>query len=219
MPELIIFGDSIIKGVCFDGQRYHLCAGHGLEALAAKGVTVQNFAKMGATSAQGLQLLEKKLGACGGQTTVLLCFGGNDCDYDWQAISDAPEQTHLPHVAPEQFVRNYEALLVRARQHGARAAALLLPPIHAGRFFAHITAGKDAAAILRWLGDRAHLSRWQEYYSNLVAQTALRLGCPVLDMRSEFLKSRSFETLIGPDGIHPTQEGHARIHAYLEAAL
>lgn len=158
MPELIIFGDSIIKGVCFDGQRYHLCAGHGLEALAAKGVT-------------------------------------------------------------EQFVRNYEALLVRARQHGARAAALLLPPIHAGRFFAHITAGKDAAAILRWLGDRAHLSRWQEYYSNLVAQTALRLSCPVLDVRSEFLKSRSFETLIGPDGIHPTQEGHARIHAYLEAAL
>lgn len=135
MPELIIFGDSIIKGVCFDGQRYHLCAGHGLEALAAKGVTVQNFAKMGATSAQGLQLLEKKLGACGGQTTVLFCFGGNDCDYDWQAISDAPEQTHLPHVVPEQFVRNYEALLVRARQHGARAAALLLPPIHAGRFF------------------------------------------------------------------------------------
>ena len=91
MKKLMIFGDSIIKGVTYNGQSYHLCQEHDFDALAAQGVTVENYAKMGATIDAGLKQLDRKLGACGGETTVLFCFGGNDCDYDWKAIAEDPD--------------------------------------------------------------------------------------------------------------------------------
>ena len=97
MKKLLIFGDSIIKGVTYNGQSYHLCQQHDFDALAAQGITVENNAKMGATIADGLRQISRKLKPCADDTTVLFCFGGNDCDYNWKDISDAPDAEHLPH--------------------------------------------------------------------------------------------------------------------------
>jgi len=49
MKKLMIFGDSIIKGVTYNGQSYHLCQDHDFDTIAAQGVTVENYARMGAT--------------------------------------------------------------------------------------------------------------------------------------------------------------------------
>ena len=107
MKNLKIFGDSIIKGVTYNGQSYHLCQEHDFDTLRAQGVTVENNAKMGATIDAGLKQLDRKLGTCDGDTTVLFCFGGNDCDYDWKAISEDPDGEHLPHTPSEKFIDQY----------------------------------------------------------------------------------------------------------------
>ena len=57
MKNLKIFGDSIIKGVTYNGQSYHLCQEHDFDTLRAQGVTVENNAKMGATIDAGLKQL------------------------------------------------------------------------------------------------------------------------------------------------------------------
>ena len=44
-------------------------------------------------------------------------------------------------------------------------------------------------------------------------------GGRLVDLRAEFLKSRIFPTLIGADGIHPTQAGHDLIHHTVQSAL
>ena len=74
MKNLKIFGDSIIKGVTYNGQSYHLCQEHDFDTLRAQGVTVENNAKMGATIDAGLKQLDRKLGTCDGDTTVLFCL-------------------------------------------------------------------------------------------------------------------------------------------------
>ena len=133
MKNLKIFGDSIIKGVTYNGQSYHLCQEHDFDALAAQGVTVENYAKMGATIDAGLKQLDRKLGACGGETTVLFCFGGNDCDYDWKAISEDPDGEHLPHTPSEQFIDRYCTAIRKAQSAGARVAMTSLPPLEQGQ--------------------------------------------------------------------------------------
>ena len=77
--RLVIFGDSIAKGVMFQDGRYHLCRAHDFDALAQQGVEVLNFAKMGACTDTGLAIAKKQLELCQG-AQVLLSFGGNDCD-------------------------------------------------------------------------------------------------------------------------------------------
>ena len=94
-----------------------------------------------------------------------------------------------------------------------------LPPLEQSRYFSFITKGLSAENILRWLGDTDHLYRWQEYYNAMVAQLSRAFGCRLVDLRAEFLKSRVFPTLIGADGIHPTQAGHDLIHHTVQSAL
>ncbi len=59
--RLVIFGDSIAKGVMFQDGRYHLCRAHDFDALAQQGVEVLNFAKMGACTDTGLAIAKKQL--------------------------------------------------------------------------------------------------------------------------------------------------------------
>ena len=219
MQNLIIFGDSIIKGVTFDGKGYHLCQQHDFDALAQSGVTVENYAKMGATIDAGLRQMDKKLNACSQDTTVLLCFGGNDCDYNWKEISEDPAGSFLPNTPPDTFVDRYVAAIRKAQNSGARVALTALPPLDDTRYLTHISRGLSRENILQWLGDCGHLYRWQEYYNSLVCQLSRAFGCRLVDVRAEFLKNTHFTTLIGADGIHPTQEGHDLIHRTVRAAL
>ena len=194
MKKLMIFGDSIIKGVTYSGQSYHLCQDHDFDTIAAQGVTVENYARMGATIDAGLKQIDRRLAA-------------------------DPDGEHLPHTPSERFIDGYCTAIRKARQAGARVAMTSLPPLEQSRYFSFITKGLSAENILRWLGDTDHLYRWQEYYNDMVTQLSRAFGCRLVDLRAEFLKSRVFPSLIGADGIHPTQAGHDLIHQSVQTAL
>ena len=216
--RLVIFGDSIAKGVTYQDGRYHLCSEHNFDALAQKGIAVSNFAKMGACSDTVLAIAKKRLDACEG-AQVILSFGGNDCDFDWQAVSDHPEEAHLPKIAAETFAENYRALVKLLRQAGSSVWMTSLVPLEAHRFLNHVSQGRSKENILSWLGDAAHLYRWQEYYNALTVQMARAFGCRLVDLRTAFLQSRNFLDLLCPDGIHPTDSGYALAHKTLSAAM
>ena len=143
---------------------------------------------------------------------MLLSFGGNDCDFDWQAVSDRPEEAHLPKIPAEQFLENYRALMDLVRQTASRVWISSLVPLEAHRFLDHVSQGRSRENILTWLGDTDRIFRWQEYYNDLVCRLSRELSCPLLDLRPEFLRSPVFPSLISADGIHPTQAGHDLVH-------
>lgn len=219
MKRLIIFGNSIMKGVTFSGTGYHLCPDHALPQLAARGIAVENHAKMGSSIRDGLRAMEKQLPVCDSQTTVLLGFGGNDCDHDWRAISETPEAEHSPKISPDGFVEGMRRAIRQAQDAGAMVAVASLVPLDIERYLRFISQGLNGENILRWLGDAAHLYRWQEYYNALTVQLARAFGCRLVDLRTAFLQSQNFPELIGPDGIHPTDAGYVLAHRALAAAL
>ena len=209
--ELHLYGDSIMKGVRWDGERYKLCEHRNFEALGEKGVTVVNRSQMGATVEKGLALWREEEK----EKTVLFEYGGNDCDFDWQAVSDDPGAKHEPHVTPERFCEQYEKLIRQAQAQGNRVILSRLVPVDAEKYFAWISRGRSKENILAWLGDVGRLARWQERYDRLVCELAARLDCPLLDLRDPFLARRDFASLLCADGIHPTQAGHDLIEQTL----
>lgn len=210
--KLLIFGDSIAKGVTYRDGRYHLCREHNFDALREKGLDVQNFAKMGACTDLGLEIVKKRLASCEAGTTAAFSFGGNDCDFDWQAVSDRPEDEHLPKIPEGAFLENYRAMVRLAKDAGARVVMTSLVPLEAHRFLNFVSQGKSRQNILSWLGDADRIFRWQEYYNDLVCRLSRELSIPLLDLRPEFLKRPDFPSLISDDGIHPTQKGHDLVH-------
>ncbi len=219
MKKLILFGDSIMKGVTFNGSGYHLCPDHDLPQLAARGIEIENHTKMGATIGDGLRAMDKYLTGCDSQTTVLLGYGGNDCDYDWQAISDAPSADHSPKTAPDAYIEGMRRAIRKAQDAGAMVAVASLVPLDADRYLQFISKNRDGKNILSWLGDAARLYRWQEYYNALTVQMARAFGCRLVDLRTAFLQSRNFLDLLCPDGIHPTDSGYALAHKTMAAAM
>ena len=161
---------------------------------------------------------DKYLTGCDSQTTVLLGYGGNDCDYDWQAISDAPSADHSPKTAPDAYIEGMRRAIRKAQDAGAMVAVASLVPLDADRYLQFISKNRDGKNILSWLGDAARLYRWQEYYNALTVQMARAFGCRLVDLRTAFLQSRNFLDLLCPDGIHPTDSGYALAHKTLSAA-
>ena len=220
--SLCMFGDSVARGVVFDAvrEKYLFLKDSFIGLVCGKAsVRVDNYAKFGCTVTKGEAIVEKHAAALSAYDAIALEFGGNDCDYDWAAVSRDPQAEHLPHTPLAAFEEVYGTIIRKVRAAGARPAAFTLPPIDAERYFLHLSRGLDREKILLWLGDIGRIYRWHERYNAAVCAVASREGAAVVDIRTAFLEREDYRVLICEDGIHPTQKGHALIAEVVGAYL
>lgn len=220
--KLCFLGDSILKGVVLDPERrrYVLSRESAAERLAADGWQVENFAQFGCTVPKGLQIADRRWAALADAKWIIAEFGGNDSDHNWREIGEAPEAEHQPHTPVERFAAGYEQLLRKLQGTGANVAVMNLPPIDTERFFDTFCGGEHAGQIMQWLqGDQEYIYRWHEIYNQQVCNLAAKLGLPLLDIRSAFLRDRGYRQLLCGDGIHPNQAGQERIYRILSGYL
>ena len=223
MKKLVIYGDSILRGITYSDQmgRHKLCQGYELKSLCSLGYEVKNRCRMGATIVRGMDILESTLDECTEGSVVLFEFGGNDCDHDWRAVSEHPSGNHTSRISESTFTDYYKTAIKKAREAGAEVIMANMIPIDADRYMQTISKGNSYENILSWLGDVSMLYRFQEHYNRLVERLSLEMGCPLIDLRSEFLLAHDYKSLISSDGIHPTDAGHDLIekalHGFLEA--
>lgn len=223
MKKLIIYGDSILRGITYSDEmkKHRLCTGYKMESLSGLGYEVVNRSRMGATVTRGLQILDSTIEECDKDSVVLLEYGGNDCDYDWEPIAANPDALHLPHTPEDAFTDQYSDAIRKIKKKGAHPVLATLIPPDADRYMKWISKGRSYDNILRWLGDTSMLYRFHEHYNHLVEELGRRFDCPLLDLRGQFLLSHSYKGLISTDGMHPTEEGHnlieKTIYRYLKS--
>lgn len=212
MSKLLIFGDSILKGVTFSDAlgKYRLCKPD-YSRLEEEGLEVTNLSKMGATIDYCDKILKEELSEYDDDSIVLFEYGGNDCDHPWREISEAPEGEHYAVNPHSTFESKYKSCIEYAKSMGAKVLISNLVPLDSSRYMEWISKGLKKEEILKWLGDEAMLYRWHESYSNLIERLARGLGATLVDLRGAFLTKHSFAELISRDGIHPTEDGHKLI--------
>ena len=105
--NFVVYGDSISKGVVYDEvkERYVVLkenfvnlVGNNLKAA------IHNRGKFGNNIIRGQEKLEKDV-LKRDPDILLIEFGGNDCDYDWQAIANNPEGEFSPKTDLELFLK------------------------------------------------------------------------------------------------------------------
>lgn len=218
MKRILIFGDSIMRGVYYSGEAgRHKLYGERLGTLKKAGYEVKNCSIMGATVETGLELIKKRLtpdsseNMEGSETTVLLEYGGNDCDFHWADISGDPTGSYMPNTPLDRFTALYGEVIHYAREMGAAVKLCNLVPLDSERYMKWITRNLSYENILGWLGDQSMLYRWHEYYNRTAERIAAMFSCPLIDIRSPFLLSHNYTELLSDDGIHPNIEGHELI--------
>lgn len=212
--SICAFGDSIMKGVVFDGirGRYTFLKNSFANIFGmSTGIQVDNYAKFGCTITAGKKLIEKHAVELPGYKYTALEFGGNDCDFDWAAVSEHPEGQHIAKTPLADFEVLYSEVIDSVVEGGSQPVLFSLPPLNAHRYFSWVSKGLNAENILRWLGDVEHIYRWHEMYNLVVVKLSAIKRIPLIDIRRAFLESRNYLSLYCEDGIHPNEAGHALI--------
>ena len=95
--QIGIFGDSISKGIVLDAEthRYSSLKKEITEWISPS-TALHNFSVMGSTIQKGLSIITRHTDQLASYQNVFLEFGGNDCDFDWSAVSERPQAHHEP---------------------------------------------------------------------------------------------------------------------------
>ena len=210
--RVVVWGDSLAKGVTWNEtrKRHAYSRTTAVEIAASKlGIEILNRSKFGCTAPQGMELMERDVSEGITCDTAVIEFGGNDCNFNWAAVSDHPEEKHLPATPPEEYLESMRSIVRWLLAQNIRPVLMTLPPIDAERYFRYLVGDKlNPKHILKWLGDVQQIYRYQEMYSLLVEKVAREFSIHLIDLRRRCLENRGFiKKMICADGLHLTEEG------------
>ncbi|MDY3815957.1 MAG: SGNH/GDSL hydrolase family protein [Candidatus Limiplasma sp.] len=215
-----VWGDSIARGIVYnpEKQRYAISKARCTDALQqAVECEVVNHSVMGATVREGMEAFARFT-----PVRDALCaveYGGNDCDPNWQQLSDDPTRPVTARVPLEEYSEHLRDFVRRIRRGGMKPMLITPLPICPERYFAWVTRNRQADHVLKALGDVGHIYRWQERYSLAMRHVAAETGTPLLDLRDCFLALDHYENYLCQDGIHPNEAGYRLLSAaVLDAA-
>lgn len=221
--NIVVWGDSLARGVIYDDEkkRYRISPVCAANIISEKtGAVITNRSHMGMTSAQGLSQMQDDIARGIGGDVAFLEFGGNDSDFDWKAISEAPDAEHLPKTVISQYEEDMCRMIELSREHGMEPMLATLPPLMADRYFEFFSRnGLNRGNILHWLGDVNKIYRFHERYSLAVARIASKYNCRIMDLRTAFLDKWDARPYFCADGIHPNDAGQRLIGETILKAL
>ena len=210
MERAFIYGDSLLKATVPDEEmHYHFHLPEVMAQYPSDRLEVVNRAKMGATVTKGLSLVKHDVQRGMDARWALVAYGGNDSDFDWPAIADAPDQEHLPRTALPEFVEKLRCAARMLRDAGVQPVLMTLPPIDSRRYYDWVTRSLDKKEnVLKWLGDVEAIYRTHKSYSDLIRQVAQTLNVRLIDIRGAFERAGDLVQKLCVDGIHPNAQGH-----------
>ena len=211
LKSVLVWGDSLMKGIVFnaDENKYSICPDNSAECVGREmEIEVMNRARFGCTAPRGKSLLIKDLEKGFSADAALIEFGGNDCDINWAEVSKQPHDKHLSNTPLERFRAEMIHMIKILRLNSIIPVLMSIPPIDSERYFEFITrGGLDKDNIKTFLGDIAHIYRWQELYSHTVTNIAMETNCRYIDVRSVFLTEWDYRNYLCEDGIHLNERG------------
>lgn len=140
MERAFIYGDSLLKATMPDADmRYHFHLPEVMAQYPSDRLEVVNRAKMGATVTKGLALVEHDVQRGMDARWALVAYGGNDSDFDWEAVAAAPEEDHLPHTTLPEFTEKLCRAVTALKSAGVQPVLMTLPPIDGQRYFRFIS--------------------------------------------------------------------------------
>jgi Lysophospholipase L1 and related esterases len=213
--NVVVYGDSISKGIVYDNEKYKYTtlkeSFANIVSDSIKG-TVYNAGRFGSTIIRGVSKMYndvlKKI-----PDIVIIEFGGNDCDYDWDDIAHHPDTEHRPNTDLKTFRETLLNMISTFNSSNITPVLMTLPPLDSKKYFQWVSKG-DADAeknILGWLGSMDKIFSWHKCYNDIILDVAAETKTVLVDVRSEFLKYPDYSELLCSDGIHPNSAGHSLI--------
>ena len=200
--KLVVFGDSILKGVITipnSDKLFDVTENDSL-SLAQKelGFELDNRSIYGNITSKGLIKLQKFFEKGGEADFCIIEFGSNDCDYDWGTL--------VQKVPLAEYLENLAAMVKLCREHKVTPLMMGLIPYVCDDWYQTIIKGQNEAAILDFLGGSSEtLGKNQLIYKDAQADFVQKNNVQFLDPWTIF---EGHKELMCYDGIHPNEKGY-----------
>ena len=200
--KLVVFGDSILKGVITipnSGKLFDTTENDSL-SLAQKelGFELDNRSIYGNITSKGLVKLQKFFEKGGEADFCIIEFGSNDCDYDWGTL--------IQKVPLAEYLENLASMVKLCREHKVTPLMMGLIPYVCNDWYQTIIKGQNEAAILDFLGGSSEtLGKNQLIYKDAQKDFVQKNNVQFLDPWTIF---EGHKELMCYDGIHPNEKGY-----------
>jgi Lysophospholipase L1 and related esterases len=226
--SVIVWGDSILKGVVSSGnsKEFEVTEENSL-AIAGRnlGIDIINKSVFGSFMTKTRRTQDKNIRAGYTADIGIIESATNDCDYDWDAVSQNPDGEHLQRCPLDEFSRLLREAVNIARSNKITPIIATSTPLVGDWWFKNICIGNDEVAIKKFIANKTKscdiywLYRNQELFSMTAAKIAIEMGVQLVDLRYEFLKLPDYRNFMCPDGVHPNEEGYKFIATVWEREL
>ncbi|MBR2970305.1 MAG: SGNH/GDSL hydrolase family protein [Clostridia bacterium] len=217
MKNLVVFGDSIPKGIIYeDGRikRAKSCAVdilhkyYDFDCVVNNSVYGQTLARLMAKRTVDDYL--SSVNDCN-QNFAAICIGGNDADYDWRTVAKSPEQNHTSVTAIEDYAAMLDCAVKKLKQTNHEVFLLTLPPVYSQLYFSNVISKiADGDSVLRFLdGDVSNIYRHQELFNYEIVKCAFRNSVKLIDIRAALLGDKGCSQKYCIDGVHPNEMGQS----------
>lgn len=215
----IAYGDSITKGIIYDNEisKYAILKENFTNIIENKiKGSVYNAGKFGNTIMRGMSKMYNEV-IKKSPDMVLIEFGGNDCDYNWDEIAKNPDMQYKPNTDIFTFHETLLTMIKTLKDNHIFPALMTLPPLDPLKYFKWITKEDSFAEqnILHWLGTKDKLFTWHNSYSKMISDVAKETNTVIIDVRTEFLKYTDYSKFLCKDGIHPNIDGQSLIANFI----
>lgn len=210
--KVLVSGDSISKGVVYSEEKckYTILEDNYVALVQdkLKGIVV-NISKFGSTITKGVNILQNEF-VKHTPDIVLIEYGGNDCDFNWEEIAKNPEGEHFPRTDFSTFEKLLDETVNFLKTNKIIPVLMTLPPLNADWYLKWISKNNPSTEnnILKWLGSATKIYWWQERYNSIIVNIAEETRTRWIDVRGAFLHYPDFTKFICRDGIHPNKTGH-----------
>ncbi len=203
--KLVVFGDSILKGVITipdSGKLFDVTENDSLTLAQKKlGFELDNRSIYGNITSKGLVKLQKFFDKGETADFCIIEFGSNDCDYDWGTL--------IQKVPLAGYLENLKQMVNLCRANKVTPLMMGLIPYVCDDWFKTIIKGQNEAAILNFLGGTAEtLGKNQLIYKNAQADFVKENNVQFLDPWELF---QGHKELMCYDGIHPNEDGYVKL--------
>ena len=193
---IVAYGDSITKGVIYDIEKskYTFLKENFTRIIGNKiKGTVYNEGKFGNTIMRGAHKMYNDV-IKKSPDVVLVEFGGNDCDYNWDDIAKNPNIEYKPNTDINIFRETLLTMINTLKNNHILPVLMTLPPLDQLKYFKWV-AKEDSFAeknILQWLGTKDRIFTLHNSYSKMITEVANETSTVLIDVRSEFLKYNNY---------------------------
>lgn len=217
MKNLVVFGDSIPKGIIYESGRIKKAKVCAVDIIAEHfGFdNVKNYSVYGQTlfRLMNRRTIDEYIDGINphDDNYAAICIGGNDADYDWRTIALSPDEQHLPYTPLEKYAELLDEAVGKLVRSCHKVYLFTLPPVYSHLYFDNVISKiADGESVMRFLsGDVSNIYRHQELFNYEVIRCAYRNGVKLIDIRSALLKDRACSDKYCLDGVHPNESGQS----------